>query len=399
MAQLSCPSAPETHVDKFAAFLAGEGYAPRSVYIKRKLVADLGAWLKCRGLTLAQLDERHFNQFYSGKRVVKFTGGRLTGAQFLLFLRDTGVLPSLPLKIDRSPVGNLTRSYARFLLEERGLAAETIESYLHIVTPFLRQHVASSGMRLRSITPRDLHRFVLRESQRVGRARAQQTVTALRSFLRFLLFRGLIRTDLAAALPAVANWRMAHIPKALAPQEVELVLRDCDRETPIGQRDFAILLLLARLGLRGGEVRAMTLDDIDWRQGEIVVRGKGRRFERLPLPKDVGAALAQYLRHARPRCKAREVFITMNAPRHALTVQGLSSLVRRALERAGLNPACKGAYLFRHSFATNMLRRGASLGEIGQLLRHRRQATTQIYAKVDVDGMRDISLPWMEYLT
>jgi site-specific recombinase XerD len=151
--------------------------------------------------------------------------------------------------------------------------------------------------------------------------------------------------------------------------------------------------------MRGGEVRAMTLDDIDWRQGEIVVRGKGRRFERLPLPKDVGAALVQYLRHARPSCKAREVFIRMNAPRRALSGQGLSGLVRRALERAALNPASKGAYLFRHSFATNMLRRGASLGEIGQLLRHRRQTTTQIYAKADIEGLRDISLPWMGYLS
>jgi site-specific recombinase XerD len=220
-------------------------------------------------------------------------------------------------------------------------------------------------------------------------------VTTLRSFLRFLRQRGAIDTDLAAALFGVSYWRWAHIPKWLPPDQVERLLGSCDRRTPAGQRDYAILLLLARLGLRGGEVLALTLDDLDWERGEVLVRGKGQRFERLPLPKDVGAALVHYLRDVRPVCATRTVFVRLHAPQHGLRLSAVCCVVRRALHRAGLNPDFKGAHLLRHSLATNMLRRGASLGEIGHLLRHRQLTTTQIYAKVDIEGLRGIALRWM----
>jgi integrase/recombinase XerD len=199
---------------------------------------------------------------------------------------------------------------------------------------------------------------------------------------------------LAGGLSGVAHWRLSHIPKFLAPGEIKRLLKSCDRHTLAGQRDYAILLLLARLGLRGGEVLAMTLDDLDWERGEVLVRGKGQRLERLPLPTDVGAALVNYLRHVRPGCSSRKVFIRLKAPRHALRQSGICCVVHRALKRAGLSPTFKGAHLFRHSLATQMLRRGASLGEIGQLLRHRQPTTTQIYAKVDIEALRGIALPW-----
>jgi integrase/recombinase XerD len=220
-------------------------------------------------------------------------------------------------------------------------------------------------------------------------------VTALRSFLRFLCQRGSIKTDLASALFGVAHWRLSHLPKSLPPDQVERLLRCCDRRTASGQRDYAILLLLARLGLRGGEVLAMTLDDLDWERGEILVRGKGQRFERLPLPKDVGTALVHYLRQVRPMCSTRKVFIRLKAPYRGLRQTAICCVVRRALQRAELNPDFKGAHLLRHSLATKMLRRDASLGEIGQLRRHRQPTTTQIYAKVDIKALRGIALPWM----
>jgi integrase/recombinase XerD len=188
---------------------------------------------------------------------------------------------------------------------------------------------------------------------------------------------------------------LSHLPKSLPPDQVERLLQCCDRRTPSGQRDYAILLLLARLGLRGGEVLAMTLDDPDWERGEILVRGKGQRLERLPLPKDVGAALVHYLRHVRPSCSTRKLFIRMRAPRHGLRLSAICCVIRRALKRAGLDPDFKGAHLLRHSLATNMLRKGASLSEIGQLLRHAQPTTTQIYAKVDIEALRRIALPWM----
>ena len=250
-------------------------------------------------------------------------------------------------------------------------------------------------MCLEQLRAQDLHGFILREIQRVSRSHGKGVVTALRSFLRFLLQRGAIRTDLARMLPGVASWRLSHLPKSLPPEQVEQLLACCDRSTSSGKRDYAILLLLARLGLRGGEVLAMTLDDLDWECGEMVVLGKGQRLERLPLPADVGVALACYLCDVRPVCATRRLFIRMKAPQQGLAGPvAICCIVRRALRRAGLDPELKGAHLLRHSLATNLLRRGASLSEIGQLLRHRQPTTTQIYAKVDIAALRGIALPW-----
>jgi integrase/recombinase XerD len=286
------------------------------------------------------------------------------------------------------------RDYEGFLSSERGLARSTVVGYLSIVRRLLTERCGNQGPCPRNLRPADLHRFILREGQRVSRSHARITVTALRSFLRFLHQRGVIKTDLAAALPGVAHWRFSHVPKSLSPEQVEQLLRSCDRSTPSGQRDYAILLLLARLGLRGGEVLAMTLDDLDWEHGEIVVRGKGQRLERLPLPRDVGTALVNYLRHVRPACPVRHVFIRLKAPFRGLRLSAICCVVRRALKRAGLNPDFKGAHLLRHSLATTMLRRGASLGEIGQLLRHKQTTTTQIYAKVDIKALRSVASPF-----
>jgi site-specific recombinase XerD len=220
-------------------------------------------------------------------------------------------------------------------------------------------------------------------------------VTALRSFLRFLYQRGDITSDLASALPSVANWRLSHLPKSLLPEQVERLLASCDRQTAIGRRDFAILLLLARLGLRAGEVVALTLEDLDWEAGAFTVHGKGNRREQLPLPEDAGDALVDYLRHGRPPCTSRRVFIRGRAPHQGFSSSvAVCDVVRRALVRAGLNPPFKGAHLLRHSLATSMLRGGASLGEIGDILRHCRPETTQIYAKVDLDALRALTPPW-----
>jgi site-specific recombinase XerD len=220
-------------------------------------------------------------------------------------------------------------------------------------------------------------------------------VTSLRSFLRFLHHHGVVDIDLAGAVPGVANWRLSQLPATLSPQQVKRLLDCCDRSGATGSRDFAILLFLARLGLRAGEVVAMTLDDFDWQVGEFVVRGKGDRQERMPLPQDVGSALVHYLRQVRPACPTRRVFVRMKAPLCGFSGSAaICDVVRRALARAGFNPAFKGAHLLRHSLATNLLRDGASLDEIGQLLRHCQPDTTRIYAKVDIRALRAIAPPW-----
>lgn len=388
------PLAP--YLDGFAAFLTGEGYASETIRTKCGLVADLSQWLKRRGSSVATLDAALITQFHVHRRHRRRRRGDLsTGQQLLAFLRGLGVMPSSQPPPDRSALGELIRDYERFLRAERGLARSTIVGYLAIVRRFLTGQFGHRAVRLQDLRPQDLHRFVLREARRVSRTHARATVTTLRSFLRFLRQRGAIHTDLAAALCGVAQWRWSHLPKALPPEQVERLLCSCDHRTPSGQRDYAILLLLARLGLRGGEVRALTLDDLDWERGEILVRGKGPRCERLPLPRDVGTALVHYLRHGRPACATRHVFLRHRAPRQALRLSAICCVMRRALQRAGLNPAFKGAHLLRHSLATHMLRRGATLGEIGHLLRHRQPTTTQIYAKVDLEALRRIALPWM----
>ena len=346
-------------------------------------------------MSAIQLDEARLKQFHTHRRGSRRRGDVSTGHQLLAFLRRLGVVPASRQTVDRSVLGQLTRDYERFLSSERGLAPATLISYLPIVQRFLTAHFGNKALGLQDLQPQDLHRFILHQVPRCSRTYSKLMVTALRSFLRFLRQRGRIKTDLAGALFGVAQCRLSHLPKSLPPEQVERLLRCCDRSTAPGQRDYAILLLLARLGLRGGEVLGMTLDDLDWERGEILVRGKGQRLERLPLPKDVGTALVHYLREVRPTCSTRKVFIRLHAPHRGLRQTSICCVVRRALSRAGLNPDFKGAHLLRHSLATKMLRRGASLGEIGQLLRHRQPTTTQIYAKVDIKALRGIALPWM----
>jgi integrase len=219
-------------------------------------------------------------------------------------------------------------------------------------------------------------------------------VRAIRSFLRYLHYKGLVDADLSLAVPKVARWRLSTLPKYLPAAQVRQVLRHCDRTTVLGRRDYAIMLLLARLGLRAGEVVKLRLEDIDWENTRITVCGKGR-WAQLPLPADVAKAIASYLRHARPRCSSRRLFIRDYAPIEGFSRAGaIACIVKRALKRAGVVSVRKGAHLLRHSLATDMLRKGASLDEIGEVLRHKSSDTTAIYAKVDINALRALALPW-----
>jgi site-specific recombinase XerD len=392
-----CTGPLASYIEGFAAQLSLKGYAQNTVRAKCDVLGDLSRWLERRQQSVAALDEGRLRRFQATRRRRDKArrGDPATGQQFLEFLRERNVIAVAAQQIDRAAAAGLTRDFAEFLHSERGLSRSTVVSYLPTVRCFLDERFGRKALRLNKLRPQDFHRFILREVRRVSRSHGKATVTALRSFLRFLLQRGAIQIDLARTLPGVASWRLSHLPKSLPPEQVERLLACCDRRSPTGKRDYAILLLLARLGLRAGEVLAMTLEDLDWEGGEMVVRGKGQRLERLPLPADVGAALACYLCDVRTRCATRRVFIRMVAPQQGLAGPvAICCIVRRALQRAGLAPEFKGAHLLRHSLATNLLRRGASLGEIGQLLRHRQPTTTQIYAKVDITALRGIALPW-----
>jgi site-specific recombinase XerD len=315
-------------------------------------------------------------------------------------LCEQGVIP--PQKNQRgrplSPQQRLIKNYERYLLEDRGLTRATAANNVPFADQFLsalsakfhRHRLTFSQLRAADITE-----FVRRQTPKLSPGRAQLLVTALRSFLRYLLHQGKIKTDLAVCVPAVARWSFSVLPKFLPTGIVEKVLKRSNRASPIGRRNYAILLLLARLGLRACEVVALNLEDIDWENARITIRAKGGRRNQLPLPGDVGEALASYLRYGRPCCSCRRVFIRDRAPRREFAgSQSICTVVRVALNRAGVESARKGAHLFRHSLATTMIRQGASLDEIGELLRHRSPNTTAIYAKVDLPALRPLALPW-----
>jgi integrase/recombinase XerD len=301
-----------------------------------------------------------------------------------------GVVPTL----GSGPVESLLDRYRRYLASERRLDERTIVGYVGRVRPFLDRRVVSGELDLRRLTPAEISAFVQEEcSRRRSRGSAKATVTALRSLLRFLHVEGAIDESLAGAVPSVASWRLAALPRSLEADEVRRLLASCDRRTTAGRRDFAILLLLVRLGLRRGEVARLVLDDIDWPVGELTVRGKGDRHERMPLPVDVGEALADYVAHGRPAdASGRSVFIRVVAPLAAVSPGAVTHVVERAARRAGVDGVC--AHRLRHTVATETLRMGAPLAEVGELLRHRHLATTAIYAKVDRERLRTLARPW-----
>src|SRR6266513_1146261 len=345
-------------------------------------------------LAVTDLDERVLEAFLKYRRRVH--GGDLkTLRQFLDHLRKRNVVPDRKPVYKRSPLADILTEYERHLRSERGLVAHAIVNYQDFVRKFLLERFREGPFRLREIKPSDISDFVLRHGPSMAVGTARSMTTAFRSFLRWLFQKGELKADLAVSVHTVADWRLSTVPKHLAPEEVERVLKACDRRTAIGRRDYAILLLLARLGLRAGEVFGLQLEDINWRAGEILVRGKGLLHEGMPLPSDVGQALTSYLRRGRPACQTRRVFVRMRAPRRGFANPAtLSGIVRRALARADLHPPRRGAHLLRHSLATSMLRSGATMGEIGEVLRHRDPKTTEIYAKVDFDGLRSLAHPW-----
>jgi integrase/recombinase XerD len=385
------------YFDSFAGVLAGLGYARRTAGAQFGVLARMGRWLDRSALTVTDLEERIVHRFldeekHHGRRG---RGDRATLRRFLDHLRHEQVIPVPEPVIDAHPLALLTRRYAQYLREERGLHPVTVHNYLPFVQRFLAERFVDTPLVLSQLKASDASAFILRHARALSLGRAKLMVTVLRSFLRFLLQHGEIAIDLTAAVPAVSGWRQASVPQYLGAPDVQRLLDDCPRHTAVGRRNYAILLLLARLGLRAGEVVALQLDDVDWRVGELVVRGKGSVQDRLPLFPDVGEAMATYVRQDRPRCASRQVFIRARAPhRGFVSLAAVSTIVERAVERAGLRPPIRGAHLLRRSLATGMLQRGASMTEIGQVLRHRAAATTEIYAKVDFEGLRALAQRW-----
>jgi len=384
------------YVDGFVAQLAAQGYTAATTKEKLRLIAHLSRWLERHDLSLATLDEERVKRFLAenGPTHVR-RGDARTCTMLLNYLRELGRIPPPTKVINNTPLGRIESGFKHYLVAERGLSAATVINYSPTVHRFLEERFGAGEVELGELSAPDVHRFLLRHAPRVSRGRAKLMATALRGLFRFLRQRGDITSDLASAIPAMTNWRLTGLPLSLGPEQVEALLDSCDQDTAIGQRDYTILVLLARLGLRAGEVVALTLDDFDWDTGTLIVHGKGKRQERLPLPEDVGEAVANYLRGGRPHCASRRVFIRLQAPHRGFSSSvAIDNVVRRALARTGLDPEKKGAHLLRHSLATRLLGSGASLEQIAQLLFFNDTATTEIYAKVDLKALRALAQPW-----
>ena len=386
-----------SYIDAFAQEMSERGYAVWTEKYAVRLVAALSSWLVQESLTTTDLNEPTLEAFfrYRYREFRQHSEDRPVLAHLLVYLREQGAVTPVVERKASDERSRLREAFGRHLANQRNLVPTTVRSYLDTTGHFLDWRFGTQSLELGALGAQDVIGFMLEQAHRYSAGNTQRIASVLRTFLRFLLQTGAIATDLAQYVPAPARRQLSGLPRFMPSEDVECLLQSIDQDHPQGRRDYAIVLLLARLGLRAKEVASLRLEDVDWDVGELVIRSKGGRVERLPLPWDVGEALSRYLRDARPTCAIRQVFVCLRAPRRGFhNGCAVGTIVRRALARADLHPPHQGAHLLRHSLATRLLRNGASLVEIGELLRHRNLDTTRIYAKVDEPALRALALPW-----
>ncbi|MGD0919638.1 MAG: site-specific integrase [Thermodesulfobacteriota bacterium] len=385
-----------SHIDGFTETLSKQGYSFDVITKKIRAVGKIGRWLSQGQVDLVALDEQRIIEFIEYCRGKEFLSETQSAAlnQLLCYLRKAGVVPTVtPISTDmRQPI---EKEFEEYLALERGVSPLGRRYQLLIARRFLIERFGTSTFDCSQLCAADVTQFTLRHAYTYKLRTAQTMLSALRGFLRFLYMRGETPNDLTGCVFRVANWHLAGLPKYLEPKQVEHLLQSVDQTTRSGLRDYAILLLLARLGLRGAEVVNLELGDIDWEAGTITVRGKGKWYNRLPIPQDVGEAIVKYLRYGRPKCSCRRVFIRTVAPyRELLSSAATHDIVENYLARAGLHPDRKGTHLLRHSLATRMIRGGNTLDEIGDILGHQFHSSTEIYAKVAITSLRALAQPW-----
>ena len=370
------------YVEGFAAELRARGYTELSLANQLRLMSDLSRWLTSKRIRVEDIDLAQMDRFLVKRRRThtQFTSERAL-APLLAHLQAVGAVEAFV--VAKLPRTELLREYERYIVEERGVAAAVRERYLAVAEAFLRHRKVSA------MTARDVTRHV---STHAGVSSFEGWLSALRSVLRFLFVASKTKTNLVFAVPSTPGWTQTSLPQSLEPDELAAVLSSPDRRTITGCRDYAVLILLSRLGLRACEVAAVQIEDIDWPSGEIKIRGKGRSLARLPLPVDVGEAVVAWLRRGHRSKTTRSVFVSVRAPYGPLTSPAIVGIATAALRAAGIDRG--GAHRLRHTAATQMLRRGASMTEIAQVLRHRHVNTTAIYAKVDHGSLRTIAKPW-----
>lgn len=385
-----------SYIVPFVEWLGDRGYGLVSVRNQVLMAAGFSKWLGQKGIELSDIAGDHPGRYLLDRAQQPKLGDDAALRHLLDFLRSkNAIADEIKAEHSPSPIAKHVLAYETYLQDARALSRQTIINYRPIVQDFLDYRFGDGEVSLAQLRAVDVTEFVQQKVSRLNMRRAKIMTAALRSFLSYARYRGDITLDLAAAVPIVANWSLWSIPRAIGRDEVTRLLASIDRDTLIGCRNYAMILALARLGLRSSEVVSLELGDIDWVAGRIRVRGKNGQRHDLPLPADVGEAIADYLRKSRPRNAGRRVFLRDKAPICGFKgPSGLGSIVRRSLKRAGIESPTTGTHQFRHGLASEMLCGGASLGEIGEVLGHRHVQTTAIYAKVDLNALRTLALPW-----
>lgn len=390
---------PAARIEAFLARLRTEHYSEVTLCNKRGVLSAFSRWMGCQGIVIADLDESAISLYMKRQNRRSASRVRFEIAalrQFLTYLRDQAIVDP-PTTGEPSAIEHIHGRYVDYLRQDRGLAKNSVLVYAPFIRDFLDSQDAGGGhistVAFDAVTIRN--HLLARSKGRSGEYIRLMAV-ALRSFCRFLFLRGETPRDQSGSVPMVRKYRQSSVPAFLTPEQEDALLSTADRSTSTGRRDYVILLLLARLGLRAGEIVALELEDIRWRSAELVVHGKGKMVEHVPLLLDVGEALFAYLHDDRGASTSRRVFLRMWAPRIGLAgPAAIGHIVRLAFVRAGFRPACRGAaHLFRHGLATTMIRHGASMAEIAEVLRHRSQNSTAIYAKVAFDDLRSVARPW-----
>lgn len=393
------PEGPlQSYLGKFADFLTQQGYVRETIHYRILIASCFSGWLGQQGVKRTRVVTDHCSRYlhYRFQQQKPHRGDNAALMHFLDFLRTVDAIPAETLSEPRlTAAEQCAQSYEHYLYEVRGLTKLTVVNYVPFVRNFLQERFSAGPVDLSTLCTTDVVRFVQHQAPRLHKMRAKLMTTALRSFFNYTCYCNKTTMDLVAAVPIVPNWSTPSIPRGISTDQVNQLLGSFDQDTAVGCRDHAILILIARLGLRLSEVTFLELDDIDWNSGCLNVRGKGGRSHVFPLPHDVGDAIATYLKNGRPVSPCRRVFLRAKAPIEGFrSITGVSSIIRHALERYGINAPTYGAHQFRHSLATEMLRQGASLGEIGDVLGHRSPETTIIYTKVDIEALRTLAIAW-----
>jgi site-specific recombinase XerD len=381
--------------DAFRVELEEAGHPTGSVKHYLLLMGGLNRWLRAEGIGVESLSPSVAQAFLDSKRDAGVRRVQTLTSLRPLFscLERVGVVPP-EAPIEPTALESLLADYRRHLFGDRGLTTTTVRRYENFARRFLTERARRTGTEsgVEGLTSIEVNAFMLDASARLVVDSAKREAADLRALLRYFYLSGVLDVDLGSAMPPVATWRGTALVPRMSAADVERLLASCDRSSTTGRRDFAVLVLLARLGLRAGEVAALELDDLDWRIGELVVRGKARRRDRLPLPVEVGEALVDYLEHGRPSSASRRMILTLYAPFRPICPSSITNIVYRACRAAGMPKV--GGHRLRHALATEMLRQGGDLLEIAQVLRQSDLGTTAGYAKVDRVALRGVAQPW-----